>query len=147
MHVAACNGWVEVLEFCISNKGDVNAQDEDGNTPLHLATFFLQYEIFPILSFFFVVSHLPFFFSFSVPLCRYKAVEILAKAGASVDAVNRHLETALVLTEDVTMIRLLKAIKNHQVTESKEKWTEREEMKPVKKKSKEERKKMKNEAC
>lgn len=90
MHVAACNGWVEVLEFCISNKGDVNAQDEDGNTPLHLATFFLQ----------------------------YKAVEILAKAGASVDAVNRHLETALVLTEDVTMIRLLKAIKNHQAVEA-----------------------------
>lgn len=65
---------------------DVNAQDEDGDTPLHLAAFFEQ----------------------------YKMVELLGEAGANVDAKNRFLDTPLLMTEDATMVRLLKAIQNNQ---------------------------------
>jgi hypothetical protein len=36
-----------------------------------------------------------------------KAVELLGKNGAKIDAVNRHLEPPLSLTEDGIMIRML----------------------------------------
>eukprot|EP00041_Stephanoeca_diplocostata_P017893 m.369296 g.369296 ORF g.369296 m.369296 type:complete len:494 (-) comp20848_c0_seq1:430-1911(-) len=86
LHVAACNGWADTAKQLIDAGCDVNAQDEDGDTPLHLAAFFEQ----------------------------YKMVELLGESGANANAKNRFLDTPLVMTEDATMVRLLKAIQNNQ---------------------------------
>eukprot|EP00053_Salpingoeca_punica_P022165 m.213934 g.213934 ORF g.213934 m.213934 type:complete len:531 (+) comp30691_c0_seq1:172-1764(+) len=83
LHVAACNEWVEAMEFLFAKHANVHAQDVEGNTPLHLAVFCLN----------------------------FKAVEILGKHGADPEKRNRHLEQPEVLTEDVTMLRVLKSIK------------------------------------
>lgn len=90
LHVAACNGWLEVLDLLLANKAKLDVRDEDGNTPLHLAVFFLQ----------------------------HKAVEALGRAGASADIKNRHLETPVILTEDAIMIRMLKSMTTHQKIEA-----------------------------
>jgi len=47
LHVAASNGYNDVV-LLLARQGaavDVNAEDHDGNTPLHLAAFFEQYEV------------------------------------------------------------------------------------------------------
>ena len=42
LHVAACNGWLEALNLLLQNGASVNVQDGEGNTPMHLAIFFMQ---------------------------------------------------------------------------------------------------------
>lgn len=70
-----------MIKFLVDHKADVNVRDIDGNTPLHLASFFLQHH----------------------------AVELLGKSGGDIDAKNRYLETPNILTEDPMMLRILKA--------------------------------------
>lgn len=83
LHIAACNGYMKSLKKLCKTPGiDVETKDPEGNTPLHLASFFQQYE----------------------------AAMVLVGAGASMDARNSHNERPIVLTEDTTMIRLLTAL-------------------------------------
>lgn len=86
LHIAAANGWADACTALCEAGADLSAQDEDGDTPLHVAAFFDQYKI----------------------------VEILGGAGAKVGAMNRFLCTPMVMTDDATMIRLLKAVANNQ---------------------------------
>eukprot|EP00054_Salpingoeca_dolichothecata_P001751 m.20526 g.20526 ORF g.20526 m.20526 type:complete len:522 (+) comp12493_c0_seq1:104-1669(+) len=90
LHSATCNGFQDAVEKLLEHHAKPDIPDEEGNTCLHLASFFQQYRI----------------------------AEVLGKHGSNIDAQNRHLETPIVLTEDVTMIRLLKAMKNNQELES-----------------------------
>lgn len=86
LHAAASNGWLDVMEYLLTHGANVNVRDGDGNTALHLAAFFEQYH----------------------------AVELLGKFNVDVDAANRHRESASIVTEDPTMLRLLKALRSHQ---------------------------------
>ncbi len=86
MHIAACNGYTNVLVYLLQQPGlNINAVDNDGNTALHLAAFFLQYE----------------------------AAMHLAQNGANLETRNRFREKPIVISEDTTMIRLLSAFEKH----------------------------------
>ena len=37
LHLAAEEGYVEIVNLLLTNEADMNAVDENGNTPLHLA--------------------------------------------------------------------------------------------------------------
>lgn len=83
LHVAACNGYTSVVKFLVNQgKVDLNIKDNEGNTPLHLAVYFNEYE--PALQ--------------------------LMLAGADTATLNNFGQTAIVLTEDATMLRLLSAV-------------------------------------
>jgi len=83
LHVAAANGWVEALQTILDKPGvNPNVADAEGNTPMHLASFFSQYE----------------------------AVMHLAAKGASFDALNHLKQKPIILSEDETMIRLITAL-------------------------------------
>ncbi len=62
LHVAACNGWLDAMSLLLNNHADVHAKDEDGNTPLHLAVFFLQYKVVFVFVFFRFLPSSKFFF-------------------------------------------------------------------------------------
>jgi hypothetical protein len=86
LHIAACNGYTGVVTFLAQQSGiDLNAQDSAGNTPLHLASFFLQYE----------------------------TAMALLQAGARIDVRNKCAQKPIVITEDTTMIRLLEVFQKH----------------------------------
>ena len=89
LHIAACNGFANVVLFLLQQpKIDVNVRDKDGNTAIHLAAYYLQYEC---------VMH-------------------LGQARADLQARNREFQKPIVMTEDATMIRLLSSLeKNAQV--------------------------------
>lgn len=86
LHAAASNGFTDLVKILINAKVDLNQkEDYDEDTPLHLAVHHLQYGV----------------------------VEELGNAGATIEVKNRHLETPLLLAEqleDATMVRLLKAL-------------------------------------
>ncbi|EGD75585.1 hypothetical protein PTSG_06654 [Salpingoeca rosetta] len=83
LHVAACNGFDDVVRLLVDAPGiDLNAQDADGNTPLHLAVYFRQYE----------------------------SVMILALRGADTHVVNKQNQKPIVMTEDEVMIKTLVAV-------------------------------------
>ena len=82
LHVACCNNYVGCLDLLIKAGADLNLQDRDGETGLHLAAFFQNYKI----------------------------VEMLGRAAADPEIKNRHKEAPIILTEDATMIRLIKAM-------------------------------------
>lgn len=86
LHIAASNGWTEATKMLIDAGVMVSSIDEQQDTPLHLAAFFGHYEI----------------------------VEMLGEAGGKVSALNRYRDNVLMMTEDQTMTRLLKAIQNNQ---------------------------------
>lgn len=45
LHVATSNGYNEVVQYLLEQPGiNPNIADDEGNTPLHLAVFFCQYE-------------------------------------------------------------------------------------------------------
>ena len=41
-HVAASNGYLEVLAFLAEHKADLNARDNEGWTPMHAAVYWSQ---------------------------------------------------------------------------------------------------------
>jgi len=83
LHVAACNGFLEVVQFLMDQQSiNPNIGDEDGNTPLHLAVQFQQYE----------------------------SVMYLVAKGADMRARNNLNQKPIILAEDQTMIRLLTAL-------------------------------------
>lgn len=83
LHVAACNGYLEVVQFLMDQPSiNSNIGDEDGNTPLHLAVQFQQYE----------------------------CVMYLVAKGADLRARNNLRQKPIILAEDQTMIRLLTAL-------------------------------------
>jgi ankyrin repeat protein len=49
LHIAASNGWNDACRALCKAGADIEAQDDDGDTPLHLATFFEQYKTVEIL--------------------------------------------------------------------------------------------------
>jgi protein phosphatase 1 regulatory subunit 16A len=86
LHIAACNGYTNVLSFLLQLPNiQLNVKDSNGNTPLHLAAFFMQYE----------------------------AAMQLALAGADLQCRNRLQQKPIVVSEDATMIRLLSAFEKH----------------------------------
>ena len=42
VHVAAANGYLEVLAFLVENKADLNARDNEGWTAIHAAVYWNQ---------------------------------------------------------------------------------------------------------
>ncbi|EDQ91617.1 uncharacterized protein MONBRDRAFT_2724, partial [Monosiga brevicollis MX1] len=82
LHIAAGNGWFEALKALVQCGANVNIQDPEGNTPLHLA----------------IVFH------------NFKCAEHLGMNGARLDVFNKAMQTPAVLTEDPQMLRLLKQV-------------------------------------
>jgi len=83
LHIAACNGYLDVCQYIMEQKGvNPSIGDEAGNTPLHLAVFFMQYE----------------------------TVMLLVAKGADLRATNNLRQKPIILAEDDTMIRLLTAL-------------------------------------
>ena len=81
--MAASNGYMKSVKMLLEAKADVNLPDElERNTPLHLAVFFQN----------------------------YKTVELLCEHGADLNARNKFDQPPVNLTEDPTMLRLIKAI-------------------------------------
>lgn len=100
LHVAACNGYIEILQFLLEQpKINPNVPDDEGNTPLHLAVFFQQYE----------------------------CVMYLVAKGADLKARNKLLQKPIILAEDQTMIRLLTALEKKteagKIDKTKKKYT------------------------
>lgn len=83
LHVAACNGYVEVLNLLLEQPSiNPNIQDEDGNTPLHL----------------------------SVAQNQYDCVLSLWAKGSDPTACNNLKQKPIIVSEDQTMIRLITAL-------------------------------------
>lgn len=83
LHVASCNGYVEVLNLLLEQPSiNPNIQDEDGNTPLHLA----------------------------VAQNQYDCVLSLWAKGSDPSATNNLQQKPIIVSEDQTMIRLITAL-------------------------------------
>lgn len=83
LHVACCNGFNDVVQFLLEQPGiNPNVADNDGNTPLHLAVFF----------------------------CQYESVMYLVAKGADLQAKNSGRLKPIIMSEDQTMIRLITAL-------------------------------------
>eukprot|EP00036_Acanthoecidae_sp_10tr_P008829 CAMPEP_0182915798 /NCGR_PEP_ID=MMETSP0105_2-20130417/546_1 /TAXON_ID=81532 ORGANISM="Acanthoeca-like sp., Strain 10tr" /NCGR_SAMPLE_ID=MMETSP0105_2 /ASSEMBLY_ACC=CAM_ASM_000205 /LENGTH=375 /DNA_ID=CAMNT_0025052689 /DNA_START=278 /DNA_END=1405 /DNA_ORIENTATION=+ len=83
LHVAAVCGYTQVVQHLLEQpKVNPNIRDVDGNSPLHLAVFFQQYE----------------------------CVMYLVAKGADLKLRNKLRQKPIVLSEDQTMIRLLTAL-------------------------------------
>ena len=46
MHIAAANGYGDVMKYLVKRNADVNVQDDSGSTPLHVAAKFGQVSVF-----------------------------------------------------------------------------------------------------
>eukprot|EP00051_Salpingoeca_urceolata_P003403 m.57452 g.57452 ORF g.57452 m.57452 type:complete len:637 (+) comp12744_c0_seq1:356-2266(+) len=87
LHIAVCNGYQEVVTFLLAQKSiNLSIKDKEGNTPLHLASFFTQYEI---------------------------ALQLVTK-GADLTARNYLNQKPIVMSEDQTMLRLLSTLEQKQ---------------------------------
>lgn len=83
LHVAASNGYMNSLKMLLENRAKPSLPDDtEQNTPLHLAIFFQN----------------------------YKAVELLCEHGADVNARNKFNQPPVNLSEDPTMLRIMKSI-------------------------------------
>eukprot|EP00040_Diaphanoeca_grandis_P005922 m.35124 g.35124 ORF g.35124 m.35124 type:complete len:357 (+) comp17087_c0_seq1:238-1308(+) len=83
LHVACCNGYVDVVQLLLDQDTiNPNVKDENGNTPLHTAVFF----------------------------CQYECTMYLVAKGADMKATNHLRQKPIVMSEDATMIRLLTAL-------------------------------------
>lgn len=90
LHVASCNGYVEVLNLLLEQPSiNPNIQDKDGNTPLHLA-----------------VAH-----------NQYDCVLSLWAQGSDPSATNNLKQTPIIVSEDETMIRLITALEKRAESE------------------------------
>eukprot|EP00912_Choanoflagellata_sp_UC4_P000370 UC4_evm3s228 len=84
IHIAASHGWVKAVEFLVSDDScDINAQNADGDTALHLAAHFSN----------------------------YMTVEALLRLGADTTIRNEIGRPAIVLAEDELILRAFKAYK------------------------------------
>lgn len=75
LHIAACNGFVSVVDFLLSQHVAVDAVDNDEWRPIHCASCWGQYAV----------------------------LEILLEHGADIEATTKNGETALDLCEDIDM--------------------------------------------
>ena len=83
LHTAASCGHLEALQLLLAQPAiRVDARDIDGNTPLHLASFFSEWE----------------------------AALMLCNRGADIYARNSLNQKPIVMTEDETMIRVLSVV-------------------------------------
>eukprot|EP00118_Oscarella_pearsei_P028525 m.2367 g.2367 ORF g.2367 m.2367 type:complete len:491 (+) comp8611_c0_seq2:42-1514(+) len=87
MHIAASNGYSQVVESLLSHEAAVDPRDEDGWTPLHAAACWGQYEV----------------------------IELLAEYGADLDAVTGSDETPVMLASDQNITLLLHDLKTRQL--------------------------------
>eukprot|EP00794_Sanderia_malayensis_P018886 gene18886-20788_t len=83
MHIAAANGYEEVIEFLIDNGAIVDAMDKDGWQPIHAAACWGQ----------------------------DVAIEILFNNGGDLDAKTNEKETPFDLTEDEDILEIMKELK------------------------------------
>eukprot|EP00055_Hartaetosiga_balthica_P002327 m.3588 g.3588 ORF g.3588 m.3588 type:complete len:359 (+) comp2093_c0_seq1:106-1182(+) len=81
-HIAACNGYEDCLRTLLEvyAKG-IDLKDNEGNSPLHLAAFFNE----------------------------YNCVMMLCLVGANTNACNMYYQKPIVMTEDPLMIKLLRS--------------------------------------
>ena len=83
LHVACCNGYNDVVQYLLEQPSiNPNISDQDGNTPLHHAVFF----------------------------CQYECVMYLVAKGADLATKNNSRMKPIVMSEDQTMIRLITAL-------------------------------------
>ena len=48
IHIAAANGYGDVMKYLVRRDADLNLQDDSGSTPLHVAAKFGQVSVFCI---------------------------------------------------------------------------------------------------
>lgn len=83
LHVACCNGYNDIVQYLLEQPSiNPNISDKDGNTPLHHAVFF----------------------------CQYECVMYLVAKGADLSTKNNSRMKPIVMSEDQTMIRLITAL-------------------------------------
>ncbi|XP_060576435.1 protein phosphatase 1 regulatory subunit 16A-like isoform X2 [Ruditapes philippinarum] len=96
LHVAAANGYLDVVEFLINQRVSMEVRDEDGWLPIHAAACWLQPEV----------------------------IEILVKSGADIDAKTRTGETPFDLAEDPDVkqkiLDLKDELETHKASRSKD---------------------------
>ncbi|XP_065064443.1 protein phosphatase 1 regulatory inhibitor subunit 16B-like [Rhopilema esculentum] len=84
MHVAAANGYIDVIEFLLDNGAKLDVTDKDGWQPVHAAACWGHDAV----------------------------IEILFSHGADLDAKNNDNETPFDLTEDIELIEIMEELKN-----------------------------------
>ncbi|XP_065827411.1 protein phosphatase 1 regulatory subunit 16A-like [Oscarella lobularis] len=90
LHIAASNGYTQVVECLLTNEAAIDPRDRDGWTPLHGAACWGQYEV----------------------------IELLAEYGADLDAVTGTDETPTMLASDQNITLLLHDLKTRQLERS-----------------------------
>ena len=107
LHRAADCGNVEILELLLSNGADINAKDRNGNTPLHLASFFWPNST--------LVGGRTWDLMVRIPRTSETSLDVtrsLLDHGADVNAVNCQGNTALhhsIITGQRSLVQLLLA--------------------------------------
>lgn len=84
LHVAAANGYIQVVEFLLENNFHINVDDDDNWQPIHAAACWGQAEI----------------------------LEILAQAGADLDARTKNGETLFDICEDLELKEQIEQLKS-----------------------------------
>ncbi|XP_052815816.1 protein phosphatase 1 regulatory subunit 12B-like isoform X2 [Mya arenaria] len=96
LHIAAANGYLEVVEFLLNQHVSLEARDEDGWLPIHAAACWLQPEV----------------------------IELLVKSGCEIDAKTRTGETPFDLAEDPDVkqkiLDLKDELESHRASRSKD---------------------------
>ncbi|XP_028410073.1 protein phosphatase 1 regulatory subunit 16A-like isoform X2 [Dendronephthya gigantea] len=86
-HVAAANGWTNVIDFLLENEADFEVADNDGWQPIHAAAAWGHDTI----------------------------LELLVASGADLDSKTKDSKTPLDLTEETEIIELIEELKTKEV--------------------------------